>query len=212
MRRGLKALNRLSFMIKHGGKRRGSGRKRIHSRGVAHRIREKVSGRTPLHVNFKYRSSIRNKQTLRLLKRAIHNARLQGLKIIHFSLQSNHVHLIIEADTNSTLSRGMRSLTITMAKGLRLGSIQIARYHLHVLRTLKETRNAVHYVLFNQQRHDKKKNSEVNDYSSLLSLSHALRLCQEYAQKHRISLRINPGEGWLADPAGSYLLRCVLAP
>jgi REP element-mobilizing transposase RayT len=163
-------------------------------------------------VNFKYRTTIRNKQTLKLLKRAIHNARLQGLKIIHYSLQTNHIHLIIEADSNLTLSQGMRSLTITMAKGLKMGSVQIARYHLHVLRTIKLTRTVVHYVLFNQQRHDRKKISEVNDYCSLLSLGHAVKLCQDYAEKHKIRLRINPGEKWLGDPAESYLLRCALGP
>lgn len=82
---------------KHGGRRPEAGRKRIHSRGVSHRIREKVSGRTPLHINFKFRTFIKNKRCLALLKRAILNARSHGLRVIHFSLQSNHIHLIVEA-------------------------------------------------------------------------------------------------------------------
>src|SRR5687768_14758032 len=95
-----------------GGRRRNSGRKRIRSKGVAHRVREKVSSRTPLHINFKYKSHIRNKETLKLLKRSIQNARSHGLKIHHYSFQSNHVHLIAGAGTNSVLTTGMRSLTI----------------------------------------------------------------------------------------------------
>ncbi len=80
---------------KRGGRRRGAGRKRLHSKGVAHRIREKVSHRHALHLNFKVRVSIRNKLCLKILKRAIKNSRSHGLRILHFSLQSNHLHLTL---------------------------------------------------------------------------------------------------------------------
>ncbi|MFP5492513.1 MAG: hypothetical protein ACLGG0_13495 [Bacteriovoracia bacterium] len=141
------------FQGTRGGRRPGSGRKRIHSKGVAHRERENVQIRHALHVNFKYRTTIRHKRGLSLLKRAILNARKKGLDVIHFSLQSNHIHLILEAQDNAILTRGMRSLTVTIAKGLGKGRVQLERYHLHVLRSIRETRNAVHYVLFNEQRH-----------------------------------------------------------
>jgi REP element-mobilizing transposase RayT len=152
---------------KKGGRRPGAGRKRIHSPGVAHRKREKVHFRHPLHVNFKLRASIRNKHCLKLLKRAINNSRSHGLKVIHFSLQSNHVHLILEATNNAILTKGMRSLTITFAKGMARGRLQLERYHLHVLRSLRETRNAVHYVLFNEQKHQGLKKAYIDQYSSL---------------------------------------------
>jgi REP element-mobilizing transposase RayT len=155
------------FKGMRGGRRPGSGRKRIHSKGVAHRKRETVNFRHALHVNFKFRTAIRNKFSLGLLKKAISNARFHGLRIIHFSMQSNHIHLILEAHDNEILSKGMRSLTITFAKGLRKGRIQIERYHLHVLRSLRETKNAVHYVLFNEQRHSGLKKAYVTPYSSL---------------------------------------------
>ena len=150
-----------------GGRRPGSGRKRIHSKGVAHRVREKVQMRHAMHVNFKYCTTIRHKRGLSLLKRAILNARKKGLRVIHFSLQSNHIHLILEAQDNAILTRGMRSLTVTIAKGLGKGRVQLERYHLHVLRSIRETRNAVHYVLFNEQRHTRLKKAYVDGYSSL---------------------------------------------
>jgi hypothetical protein len=59
-----------------------------------------------------------------------------GLKVIHFSLQSNQVHLLTEADNNKILSRGMRALTITFSKGLKKEGVQLERYHLPVLKTL----------------------------------------------------------------------------
>lgn len=79
-----KQLNLNIFRGSRGGRRPGSGRKRLRSKGVAHRMREEVSNRTPMHINFRYRTSIRNKDSLRLLKRAIVNARRMGLMVIHF--------------------------------------------------------------------------------------------------------------------------------
>lgn len=190
---------------KRGGRREGAGRKRIHSNGVSHRTRQKVSYRTPLHINWKYKAHIRNKDSLRILKRAILNARKHGLRIVHYSLQSNHVHLIIEAGDNRILTKGMRSITVTMARGLSKGRVQIERYHLHVLRTLNETRNAVLYVCFNKQKHEKRKISVLDEYSSLL---HAGSI-RNYAQKMRVTLKItNTGE-WKGDPCIGFLLQKI---
>lgn len=152
---------------KRGGRRPNSGRRRIHSPGVAHRTREIVKERTALHINVKIKAYIRNKLCLQILKKAIKNARSHGLRIIHFSLQTNHLHLIIEATNNEILTRGMRSLTITFAKGVAKGRIQLERYHLHVLKTKAETKNAIHYVLFNEQKHAGLKVARVDAYSSL---------------------------------------------
>lgn len=194
---------------KWGGRRPWSGRKRIHSKGVAHRTREEVTRRTPMHVNFRYKTVIRHKTSLRLLKRAIVNARRFGLRIIHYSMQKNHIHLIIEADNNEILTRGMRSLTITFAKGLKQGRIQVQRYHLHVLRSVRETKNAVHYVLFNEQKHETGTCSTVDGFSSLLCLENAMDLISKFCRKKKVEIRIGRGEKWLPDIPGSHLIRLV---
>ena len=191
-----------------GGKRPGSGRKRIHSPGVAHRIRETLNRRTPLHINFRYRTHIRNKTTFRLLKRAILNGRRKGLRIIHYSFQKNHVHLIVEADSNQVLTKGMRAVTVTMAMGMKKGRIQTQRYHLHVLKSLRETKNAVRYVLFNEQKHEKG-NSRAGEYSSTLTMANAMELIREFAMKNKRRIKIVKGEIWLPDKAGSHLLKLV---
>ncbi|MES2526254.1 MAG: hypothetical protein V4598_04180 [Bdellovibrionota bacterium] len=196
-----------------GGRRSGSGRKRIHSPGVAHRVRETLNRRTPLHINFRYRTHIRNKTTFRLLKRAILNGRKKSLRIIHFSFQKNHVHLIIEADSNAVLTKGMRSVTVTMAMGLKKGRVQTQRYHLHVLKSLRETKNAVHYVLFNEQKHEKSAggpgDSTTGEYNSILSLQNAMELIRDFMVKNKRMIRIVKGEDWLPDKAGSHLLKLV---
>jgi hypothetical protein len=153
-----------------GGRRSRSGRKRIHSKGVAHRTRETVNIRRPVHVNFRYKINIRNKELLKILKRALFNSRRMGLRILHYSVQRNHMHFILEADDNRILESGMRSLTITLAKGINQGSIQIKRYHLHVLKTVRVARNAIRYVLFNEQKHTGKKVVGLSPYSSLHAL------------------------------------------
>lgn len=191
---------------KRGGRREGSGRKRLHSPGVAHRSRARVSHRFALHINFKYRRQIKNKASLRLLKRAILNARSHGLRIIHFSMQSNHVHLIVESACNAILTKGMRSLTVTMAKGLNDGKVQLERYHLHVLRTLKETRNAVFYVCFNKQKHENKKFSIIDDYSSYPGTA----LIRQFTRRSRMCLKIGSREKWIGDRVRSFFLRKAL--
>ncbi len=179
------------FKGKQGGRRPASGRKRIHSKGVSHRLREKVNSRTPVHINFRYKTHIRNKDALKVLKRALINARKMGLRVIHFSMMTNHIHVIAEVESNKLLTKGMRSLTITFAKGLKKGSIQVQRYHLHVLKTLRETKNAISYVLFNQQKHDEKKNSVIDHYSSVLNLPCALELIRQFASKNKVTLRLD---------------------
>ena len=179
------------FKGMRGGRRPAAGRKRIHSKGVSHLKRETVTKRTPQHVNFKFNCSIRNKDCLKLLKRSIQNAQKMGLKIIHFSLQSNHVHLITEAENNEVLTRGMRALTITFSKGLNRGRVQLERYHLHVLKTLREVKHAIVYVLFNEQKHTKKKASKIDGYTSVLYLEEGLKLVRNFAQKNKVTLKID---------------------
>lgn len=162
----------------HGGRRPNSGRKRLHSKGVSHNRREKVKSSIPLHVNFKYKLTVKNKEGLKALHRAIKNARTHGLRIIHFSLQHNHVHLIIEATNNCILTKGMRSLTITLAKALNKGRIQIQRYHLHTLRSPREAKNAIHYVLFNERKHTGK--MTIDSYSTAGLLGSAKEIAQKF--------------------------------
>jgi hypothetical protein len=101
----------------------------------------------------------------------------------------------------------MRSLTVTFAKGLKKGRVQLERYHLHVLRSLIETRNAIQYVLFNKQKHEKGIYSTIDEYSSALSLIDAIR---KFARKRRMTLKVERGEAWRGDLSRSYLIKKAL--
>ena len=190
-----------------GGRRKNAGRKRVHSSGVSHKAREELNLRTPVHVNFKVRLQVRNKEGLRALKRAIFNAR-KFVSVLHYSLQSNHVHLIIEAKNNSLLTTGMRSLTITFSKCLNQGRIQKERYHLHVLRSVRETRNAIKYVIFNEARHSGRRVMRVDLFSSV----HLLPI-KEAAKTFKISLIAGKiSEKFTLDQPSSWLAKQGLNP
>lgn len=201
-----KQLNLNLYKGKRGGRRPSSGRPRIHSKGVAHRKREKVNLKTPLHINFKLNLNVRTKERLKILKKAIVKAREQGLNIIHYSLQSNHVHLIVETMDNKTLTKGMRSLTITFSKNIKRGQIQKERYHLHVLRTPRETKNAITYVLFNQQKHTRSQRLRINEYASVIPY----RMALNYAKSEGLTLIWCKQEAHSLDLPRTYLSRKAL--
>jgi hypothetical protein len=94
------------------------------------------------------------------LERSIASSEKPEFRVVHFSVQSNHVHLIVEADDEVALSRGMQGLSIRMALAAHRalghrGRIFSDRYHAHELRTPKETRLALLYVLQNWAKHGK---------------------------------------------------------
>ena len=68
------------------------------------------------------------------------------------------MHMIVEAKNREQLSRGMQGLMVRMARALnrtwrRCGSVFTDRYHDRILRTPREVRNALVYVLRNAARH-----------------------------------------------------------
>ena len=102
---------------------------------------------------------MRNRRTRGVLKLCFAAACERfGFRLLHFSIQSNHLHLLCEAADRRALSRGMQGLLIRIAKALnklwgRRGSVFAERYHEHILRTPREVRNALAYILNNLWRH-----------------------------------------------------------
>jgi REP element-mobilizing transposase RayT len=81
-----------------------------------------------------------------------------GFRLVHFSVQSNHVHLLVEGGCRTSLSRGLQGLAVRMARGLnrlwkRMGSVFADRYHDRILRSPTEVWNALRYVLCNARKH-----------------------------------------------------------
>jgi REP element-mobilizing transposase RayT len=81
-----------------------------------------------------------------------------GFRLVHYSLQGNHAHLIVEAHDRETLGRGMMAIGARVARAVnrvarRQGPVLADRYHVRLLPTPKEVRNALRYVLLNARRH-----------------------------------------------------------
>ncbi len=146
-----------------GGKRRNSGRKPKGERPLLrHSARPRIAPSTPVHVTIRMRPEIRNlrtKDTYRVIARALAaGGERFGVRVVHHSVQSNHLHLIAEAADAHALGRGMQGLGIRIAKRLnalarRRGSVLADRYHVHVLRTPREVRHALLYGLNNGRKH-----------------------------------------------------------
>ena len=89
---------------------------------------------------------------------ALANSKLAWFRVMSRSLQSNHLHLLVEADSSDCLARGMAGLSIRMARAVnrllgRCGRLLGERYHCHALRSPREVRNALRYVLMNRVKH-----------------------------------------------------------
>ena len=79
-------------------------------------------------------------------------------RVLAFSVQTDHIHTIVEADGNRAMDAGARGLAIRVALAVnralnRKGSVWGDRYHARQLRTPRETRAALLYVLQNWKKH-----------------------------------------------------------
>jgi hypothetical protein len=106
--------------------------------------------------------SLRSVRLVRELERSFAKARERGdFRLVHYALQGDHAHLIVEARDPEALGRGMKALGARLARAVnrvfrRRGPVLADRYHLRVLRTPKQVRSALAYVLLNARRHARK--------------------------------------------------------
>ncbi|HET9751426.1 MAG TPA: transposase [Myxococcales bacterium] len=145
-----------------GGARKGAGRKRRSARrNVPHRARKRFR-RAAIHVAVRLRHEVWNLRThrcFRALRRAFAGGCARfGFRPVHFSVQGNHVHMIVEAPDAETLGCAMKGLEVRVARRLnrvmnRRGPVFADRYHAHILRTPSEAARAVSYVLENFRVH-----------------------------------------------------------
>lgn len=94
-----------------------------------------------------------------------------AFRVIEFSAQRDHVHFIVEARDQDTLSRGLRGLTIRLARAvnraLRVrGSVWADCYHAREMKTPRAVRNAIVYVLMNAKKHGMRISRGVDTFSS----------------------------------------------
>jgi len=146
-----------------GGAREGAGRKREGKRArVAHSKRAVLKPSHPAHITLRIEDglkSLRYRNEYATVRYAlVAGANRFGMRLVEFAVLSNHLHLVCEADGERALARGMKGLCVRIARALnrlwnRVGSVFSDRYHVHVLRTPREVRHALKYVLHNAALH-----------------------------------------------------------
>jgi REP element-mobilizing transposase RayT len=153
----------------HGGKRPGAGRKPNGKRPLAsHAARPAHDPRHPVHVTIRVVGSaagLRRKDIYLAVREAtIVTAKREDFRIVHMSIQRDHVHLIVEAETKSALSKGVRGFSISAARQInraitarggdrRTGRVIGDRFHARPLTSPRAVRNALAYCLNNWRHH-----------------------------------------------------------
>lgn len=150
-------------IFRRGGERDGAGRKPNPERPlVTHAKRPRLTARDPLIVTTRLLPglpSLRREKTLATLREVLSKGSNRfGFRLVEFSIQTNHLHFIAEADDARSIARGMQGLLVRVAKALnrewgRRGRVLSDRYHARILRTPRDVRHALVYVLQNARKH-----------------------------------------------------------
>ena len=156
-----------------GGKRRRGkrpGRKPKGPRaGSPHKMRPELRARHPVHIVLRAVRAVgnlRRRLTYKAVREAtLTTARREDFRIVHLSIQRNHLHLLVEADHKGALASGMQGFQISAAKHLnaaisntrpgprRRGAVFPDRYHAEIVTTPTQARHALNYVLGNWRKH-----------------------------------------------------------
>jgi REP element-mobilizing transposase RayT len=164
------AQGQLTLFAKRGGKRRGAGRPpKARRAGSPHKQRPFLHARHPVHVTLRAIAAVGNLRR-RCVYQAVREATLttarrEDFRIVHLSIQHNHVHMIVEANDKHALAAGMQGFQISAAKHLnaaiskgrpgprRRGTVFPDRYHAEIITSPTQARNAISYALNNFRKH-----------------------------------------------------------
>ena len=128
---------------------------------MAHTRRPELHLHTPLHVTLRAverAPNLRAERVFAIIDAEIRAAVRRGHRIVHFSVQHNHVHLVIEVDEDVGLGRRMQRLVSRIAQLInamtgRRGALWRDRYHRRDITSPRQMRRTLVYVLFNERKH-----------------------------------------------------------
>jgi len=152
-----------------GGPRPGAGRPAAKRPIIHHVKRDEVSEREPAHVTLRVVEgvpSLGRKPFIRAFQRSLREVKGRtDFRVVEYSIQVDHLHLIVEASDKEALACGMKAVGSRLAKAVhrvfaRTGRVLAGRYHVRALSSPKEVRNAIAYVLLNARRHWRKRTGQ----------------------------------------------------
>ena len=133
---------------------------------MPHDKRKDFPSTEPCHVTLRVipgLSSLRDGDVAREIEEAFRRGCVRkGMRLVHYSIQDDHAHLIVEAKGVIALGNGMKSIASLFAFAVnralgRTGKVLRDRYHHRVLKSPRQVRNAIAYVLLNARRHAAKR-------------------------------------------------------
>jgi REP element-mobilizing transposase RayT len=115
----------------------------------------------PVHVVLKVLKDVprlRRGKVYAGLKKAFSKASRETFRLVQYSVQGNHLHLIVEAEDKVALSRGMQGLAIRAARAInravgRRGKVFFDRYFPRTMTFPQQMRRGLVYVLNNYLHH-----------------------------------------------------------
>ena len=129
---------------------------------VSHMTRGNLKNGCPLHVTTRLKKGLprlRQKAEYEVVRAAFAKGCDRfGFRLVQYSVQGNHLHLVCEAVDRRALARGMQGLLVRVARGLnklwgRKGGVFADHYHDQELGSPRQVRNALAYVLNNARHH-----------------------------------------------------------
>jgi REP element-mobilizing transposase RayT len=152
-----------------GGKRRGAGRPPKGARSSEpHQARVRFSSPTPVHITLRVVAPIatlRRPDAYHAIRRSMYTVvEKSDFRIVHISIERDHLHLLVEADDHESLWEGLRAFessaaqrlnrAISLATGTRRrGKVFGDRYHARLIMSPTQARNTISYILNNWRRH-----------------------------------------------------------
>ena len=156
-------------LFRRGGKRKGAGRKPKGKRaGSPHEERPTIKPYHALHVVMRVADAVGSLRR-RSMYKAVRDASIvaavrERFRIVHLSIQRTHIHMLAEAENKQALARGLQGFQISVARNIntmlgpdkyrrRRGRVFEDRYHLEVIKTPRQVRHALSYILNNLRKH-----------------------------------------------------------
>lgn len=145
-----------------GGRRPNAGRKKTgRCHDAPHRTRPALSSTHPVHVVLRVtrRVTLRRGKIYHALRRVLERYLGRAdFRVVHLSIQRDHLHLLIEANDARALTRGMQSFAINAARAINAsdggcGKVFAYRFHASQIKTARYARSALAYVLNNWRKH-----------------------------------------------------------
>jgi hypothetical protein len=145
-----------------GGRRIGAGRKPTGIAGMRHASRDHFPRTLPTHVTLRVRPDVPSLRVVAIVhevERSFARGCVRpGFRLVHYSLQRNHAHLIVEVQDCDALGRGMKCIGARLARAVnriarRRGPVVADRYHSRLLKSPTEVHRALRYVLLNSRKH-----------------------------------------------------------